>query len=165
MAQSESNRREGASDREYREAELVTMSVVRKVHLLSTAAVGCRRLAAVAQSHKVAVEFLRLADVYETLAREFAAVAHQQRESLYLTAFRGNGGLRRRFRCEDLDGEDRRGDGGCGWRRPVEHNQSWLRRSSVSRHQIKLKAGARNIQHDVDVVHLAIEIDAKPPKR
>jgi hypothetical protein len=35
----------------------------------------------------------------------------------------------------------------------------------VSRHQIKLKAGANNIRHDVDVVHFAIEIDAKPPKR
>lgn len=35
----------------------------------------------------------------------------------------------------------------------------------VSRHRIKVKAGVKEIQRDVDVVHFAIEIDAKPPKR
>jgi hypothetical protein len=35
----------------------------------------------------------------------------------------------------------------------------------ISRHRIKVKAGVKEIQHDVDVVHFAIEIDAKPPKR
>jgi hypothetical protein len=35
----------------------------------------------------------------------------------------------------------------------------------VSRHRIKIKSNVNEIRQDVEVVHFAIEIDAKPPKR
>jgi hypothetical protein len=35
----------------------------------------------------------------------------------------------------------------------------------VSRHYVKLKSGGKDLHHKVSVVHFALEIDAKPPKR
>jgi hypothetical protein len=35
----------------------------------------------------------------------------------------------------------------------------------VSRHKVDYKAGGKAVRRDVDVVHFALEIDAKPPKR
>lgn len=35
----------------------------------------------------------------------------------------------------------------------------------VSRHKVDYKAGGKAVRRDVDVVHFALEIDARPPKR